>query len=182
MTSTDLLLASKIYEVIKSIEETSKTSPERILIAKLVIKTFIFGTALPKTAKDMLIKKFIAINGAAIKVPKTKTLETSFTNSKVGFALKKKEPIGRISKLKINAFKTGFSKNYELANRKFNVAINEIEKTINHLQKTKEALLSSDRNLRLANNKAKGLTINKLTNGNPTMRAKFEEVKKDSEN
>ena len=83
---------------------------------------------------------------------------------------------------KINAFKTGFSKNYELANRKFNVAINEIEKTINHLQKTKEALLSSDRNLRLANNKAKGLTINKLTNGNPTMRAKFEEVKKDSEN
>lgn len=83
---------------------------------------------------------------------------------------------------KINAFKTGFSKNYELANRKFNVAINEIEKTINHLQKTKEALLSSDRNLRLANNKAKELTINKLTNGNPTMRAKFEEVKKDSEN
>jgi hypothetical protein len=83
---------------------------------------------------------------------------------------------------KINAFKTGFSKNYELANRKFNVAINEIEKTINHLQKTKEALLSSDRNLRLANNKAKGLTINKLTNGNPTMRAKFEEVKKDPEN
>ena len=106
MTSTDLLLASKTYEVIKSIEETSKTSPERILIAKLVIKTFIFGTALPKTAKDMLIKKFIAINGAAIKVPKTKTLETSFTNSKVGLALKKKEPIGRISKLKINAFKT----------------------------------------------------------------------------
>ena len=83
---------------------------------------------------------------------------------------------------KINAFKTGFSKNYELANRKFNVAINEIEKTISHLQKTKEALLSSDRNLRLANDKAEGLTIKKLTNGNPTMGAKFEEVKKDSEN
>lgn len=83
---------------------------------------------------------------------------------------------------KINAFKTGFSKNYELANRKFNIAINEIEKTISHLQKTKEALLSSDRNLRLANDKAEGLTIKKLTNGNPTMRAKFEEVKKDSDN
>ena len=83
---------------------------------------------------------------------------------------------------KISAFKTGFSKNYELANRKFNVAINEIEKTISHLQKTKEALLSSDRNLRLANDKAEGLTIKKLTNGNPTMRAKFEEVKRDSEN
>ena len=83
---------------------------------------------------------------------------------------------------KINAFKTGFSKNYELANRKFNIAINEIEKTISHLQKTKEALLSSDRNLRLANDKAEGLTIKKLTNGNPTMRDKFEEVKKDSEN
>lgn len=76
---------------------------------------------------------------------------------------------------KINAFKTGFSKNYELANRKFNTAIAEIDKTISHLQKTKEALLSSDRNLRLANDKASNLTIKKLTYGNPTMKAKFDE-------
>ncbi len=77
---------------------------------------------------------------------------------------------------KINAFKTGFAKNYELANRKFNTAISEIDKTISHLQKTKEALLSSDRNLRLANDKAENLTIKKLTHGNPTMKAKFEDL------
>jgi hypothetical protein len=75
---------------------------------------------------------------------------------------------------KINAFKTGFAKNYELANRKFNEAISEIDKTIVHLQKTKEALLSSDRNLRLANDKAEDLTIKKLTYGNPTMKSKFD--------
>lgn len=77
---------------------------------------------------------------------------------------------------KINAFKTGFAKNYELANRKFNTAISEIDKTISHLQKTKEALLSSDRNLRLANDKAENLTIKKLTHGNPTMKKKFDDL------
>lgn len=75
---------------------------------------------------------------------------------------------------KINAFKEGFARNYELASRKFKTAIEEIDKTIVHLQKTKEALLSSDNNLRLANQKADDLTIKKLTHGNPTMRAKFE--------
>lgn len=78
---------------------------------------------------------------------------------------------------KINTFKTGFAKNYELANRKFNTAIAEIDKTISHLQKTKDALLSSDRNLRLANDKAESLTIKKLTHGNPTMKAKFDNLK-----
>ena len=78
---------------------------------------------------------------------------------------------------KLNNFKTGFSKNYELANRKFISAISEIDKTITHLQKTKEALLSSDRNLRLANDKAEKLTIKKLTYGNPTMKDKFDNSK-----
>jgi hypothetical protein len=73
----------------------------------------------------------------------------------------------------INTFKAGFAKNYELANRKFNTAIAEIDKTIIHLQKTKEALISSDRNLRLANDKAESLTIKKLTYGNPTMKKRF---------
>jgi hypothetical protein len=82
---------------------------------------------------------------------------------------------------KINSFKTGFAKNYELANRRFNTAIAEIDKTIDHLQKTKDALLSSDRNLRLANNKADDLTIKKLIRGNPTMTAKFEELPDKSE-
>lgn len=78
---------------------------------------------------------------------------------------------------KLEAFQEGFSRNYELANRKFQTAIEEIDKTISHLQKTKEALLSSDRNLRLANDKAQGLTIKKLTRGNPTMKKAFEEAR-----
>ena len=75
---------------------------------------------------------------------------------------------------KINAFKTGFARNYELASRKFKTAIDEIDKTITHLQKTKDALLSSENNLRLANNKSEDLTIKKLTHDNPTMKAKFD--------
>lgn len=78
----------------------------------------------------------------------------------------------------INSFKEGFAKNYELASRKFKIAIEEIDKTIDHLQKTKDALLSSENNLRLANNKAEDLTIKKLTRGNPTMTAKFEDLAK----
>ena len=76
---------------------------------------------------------------------------------------------------KIKTFKDGFAKNYDLASRKFKEAIDEIDKTIKHLQNTKEALLSSVNNLRLANNKAEDLTIKKLTHGNPTMKAKFED-------
>ncbi len=77
---------------------------------------------------------------------------------------------------KMNKFKEGFARNYDVASRKFKEAIEEIDKTINHLQKTKEALLSSENNLRLANDKAEDLTIKKLTHGNPTMKAKFEEI------
>ena len=75
---------------------------------------------------------------------------------------------------KIDAFKTGFAYNYDLASRKFTIAIEEIDKTITHLNKTKDALLSSENNLRLANNKADDLTIKKLTHGNPTMKSKFD--------
>lgn len=77
---------------------------------------------------------------------------------------------------KIETFKTGFARNYDIASRKFKTAIDEIDKTISHLQKTKDALLSSENNLRLANNKADDLTIKKLTYGNPTMKAKFDEI------
>ena len=74
---------------------------------------------------------------------------------------------------KMNSFKEGFARNYDLASRKFRTAIEEIDKTITHLQKTKEALISSEDNLRLANNKAEELTIKKLTHNNPTMKEKF---------
>ena len=77
----------------------------------------------------------------------------------------------------LEAFKTGFARNYELASKKFKTAIEEIDKTIDHLQKTKNALLGSENNLRLANNKADDLTVKKLTKGNPTMATKFDELK-----
>jgi len=78
---------------------------------------------------------------------------------------------------RIEEFKEGFARNYNLASKKFKTAIEEIDKTIDHLQKTKENLLSSENNLRLANNKAEDLTIKRLTRGNPTMRDKFAELK-----
>ena len=79
---------------------------------------------------------------------------------------------------KMNKFKDGFAKNYEMASRRFREAIDGIDKTIKELQKTKEALLSSENNLRLANEKTEDLTIKKLTYGNPTMKAKFYELNK----
>jgi hypothetical protein len=78
---------------------------------------------------------------------------------------------------KMNKFKEGFARNYDLASRKFKDAIDGIDKTIRELQKTKDALLSSENNLRLANEKTEDLTIKKLTHGNPTMKAKFDELK-----
>ena len=78
---------------------------------------------------------------------------------------------------KLLKFQDGFARNFDLASRKFQTAIEEIDKTIIHLQKTKEALLSSDRNLRLANDKAQDLSIKKLTRGNKTMKAAFEEAR-----
>jgi hypothetical protein len=77
----------------------------------------------------------------------------------------------------LETFKGAFSKNYELASTRFHTAIDEIDKSINHLQKTKDALLGADRNLRLANDKAQDVTIKKLTRDNPTMAAKFAELK-----
>ena len=76
----------------------------------------------------------------------------------------------------LNAFKEGFARNYDLASRKFKAAIDEIDKTITHLQKTKDALLSSENNLRLANNTAYDLTVKKLVQKNPTMKEKFDQL------
>jgi hypothetical protein len=76
----------------------------------------------------------------------------------------------------LDSFKTAFARNYDLASKKFKTAIDEIDKSIDHLQKTKDALLSADRNLRLANDKSQDVTIKKLTRRNPTMTAKFDEL------
>ncbi|AEM70794.1 MAG: DUF2130 domain-containing protein [Allomuricauda sp.] len=77
---------------------------------------------------------------------------------------------------KIETFKTGFARNYDLAKRQFGEAIKEIDKSISHLNKIKDALTSSERNLRLANDKAEELTIKKLTYNNPTMKQKFDNL------
>lgn len=77
----------------------------------------------------------------------------------------------------LETFKTGFAKNYDLASKRFQTAIDEIDKSIDHLQKTRDALIGADRNLRLANDKAQDVTIKKLTRGNPTMAAKFADLK-----
>ena len=80
----------------------------------------------------------------------------------------------------LEAFKTSFARNYKLASEKFKTAIDEIDKTIVHLQKTKEALLGSENNLRLANDKAEDLTVKKLTKDNPTMAAQFAALKNEA--
>ena len=79
----------------------------------------------------------------------------------------------------LDTFKVAFGKNFELASKKFSTAIDEIDKSISYLQKTKDALLSTDRNLRLANNKAQDVTIKRLTRNNPTMAVKFAGVRDD---
>lgn len=81
----------------------------------------------------------------------------------------------------LDGFKTAFAKNYDLASRRFKTAIEEIDKSIDHLQKTRDALLGADRNLRLANDKAQDVTIKKLTRQNPTMAAKFAELRQSSQ-
>lgn len=81
----------------------------------------------------------------------------------------------------LNDFKEKFANNYRLASERFKKAIDEIDKTIDHLQKIKDALLGSENNLRLANNKAEDLTIKKLTKNNPTMAAKFKELKENNQ-
>ncbi len=82
---------------------------------------------------------------------------------------------------KLEAFQSGFGKNYDLASRKFKTAIDEIDATIKHLQKVKDNLVSSENNLRLANDKAQGLSIRKLTWGNKTMKEKFDEAREEAE-
>ena len=81
----------------------------------------------------------------------------------------------------LESFKSAFGRNYDLASRRFQTAIDEIDKSIDHLQKTKDALMGADRNLRLANDKAQDVTVKKLTRNNPTMSDKFMELKNKSD-
>ena len=115
-------------------------------------------------------------------LPMITLLRNAATNSlkyKTELALVKSQNIDITQfETQLETFKNGFAKNYDLASKHFQTAINEIDKSIDHLQKTKDSLLGADRNLRLANDKAQDVTIKKLTRSNPTMAAKFEELKK----
>ena len=77
----------------------------------------------------------------------------------------------------MNEFKEKFAYNYQQASKRFQEAIDEIDKSIDHLEKIKKALTASDRQLKLANDKAEDLSIKKLTRGNPTMKQKFAELR-----
>jgi len=81
----------------------------------------------------------------------------------------------------LDLFKTAFARNYDLASSHFQTAIDEIDKSILHLQKTKSALLTTSNNLRLANNKGQDVTVRRLTRNNPTMAAKFEALKEQNQ-
>ena len=81
----------------------------------------------------------------------------------------------------LDAFRDAFGRNYDIASRKFKDAIDQIDRTIRSLEITKENLISSENNLRLANNKAEDLTVKRLTRNNPTMASKFEELRRDKE-
>lgn len=114
-------------------------------------------------------------------IPMITLLRNAATNSlayKTELALVKAQNIDITNfESQLESFKTGFARNYDLASRSFQKAIDEIDKSIDHLQKTKDALIGTDRNLRLANDKAQDVTIKKLTKGNPTMAAKFADLR-----
>ena len=97
---------------------------------------------------------------------------------KTELALVKSQQIDiTIFETELDLFKTAFARNYDLASRHFQTAVEEIDKSILHLQRTKDALLTTSNNLRLANNKSQDVTVRRLTRDNPTMAAKFEALK-----
>lgn len=134
-------------------------------------------------AVDILTHGFVPVLGRLICLSVITLLRNAAMNSlkyKSELALVRAQNIDITNfENELETFKTGFAKNYDLASRRFQTAIDEIDKSIDHLQKTKEALLGTDRNLRLANDKAQDVTIKKLTRGNPTMAAKFAELEND---
>lgn len=105
----------------------------------------------------------------------------SLSDKKELVALKERDYDITNFETKLEEFKEGFGRNYELASKKFHEAIAEIDKSISHLEKIKAALTSSERNLRLANDKAEGLTVKRLTYNNPTMKEKFAVARDDND-
>lgn len=158
-------------------DRTEKTCEYAVLVSLLEPDNELYNTGIVDVSHRF--PKMYVIR-PQVFIPMITLLRNAAVNSlkyKTELALVKAQSIDVTNfETELNEFKSGFSRNYDLASRKFQEAIDEIDKTIVHLQKTKEALLGSEKNLRLANDKAQDVTIKRLTKENPTMAAKFAQL------
>ena len=146
-----------------------KTSITKIFVSTLIVYAIVFIAFLPTLTVVVSSLLLIFFRNASLHSLEYKT----------ELALVKVRNIDITNfENELNSFKSGFVKNYDLVSRKFQTAIEEIDKSIDHLQKTKDSLIGNDRNLKLANNKAQDMTIKKLTRRNSTMAEKFARLEK----
>ena len=146
-----------------------KTSITKIFVSTLIVYAIVFIAFLPTLTVVVSSLLLIFFRNASLHSLQYKT----------ELALVKVRNIDITNfENELNSFKSGFVKNYDLVLRKFQTAIEEIDKSIDHLQKTKDSLIGNDRNLKLANNKAQDMTIKKLTRRNSTMAEKFSRLEK----
>ena len=146
-----------------------KTSITKIFVSTLIVYAIVFIAFLPTLTVVVSSLLLIFFRNASLHSLEYKT----------ELALVKVRNINITNfENELNSFKSGFVKNYDLVSRKFQTAIEEIDKSIDHLQKTKDSLIGNDRNLKLANNKAQDMTIKKLTRRNSTMAEKFARLEK----
>ena len=146
-----------------------KTSITKIFVSTLIVYAIVFIAFLPTLTVVVSSLLLIFFRNASLHSLQNKT----------ELALVKVRNIDITNfENELNSFKSGFVKNYDLVSRKFQTAIEEIDKSIDHLQKTKDSLIGNDRNLKLANNKAQDMTIKKLTRRNSTMAEKFARLEK----
>ncbi len=146
-----------------------KTSITKIFVSTLIVYAIVFIAFLPTLTVVVSSLLLIFFRNASLHSLQYKT----------ELALVKVRNIDITNfENELNSFKSGFVKNYDLVSRKFQTAIEEIDKSIDHLQKTKDSLIGNDRNLKLANNKAQDMTIKKLTRRNSTMAEKFARLEK----
>ena len=146
-----------------------KTSITKIFVSTLIVYAIVFIAFLPTLTVVVSSLLLIFFRNASLHSLEYKT--------ELGLVKVRNIDITNFEN-ELNSFKSGFVKNYDLVSRKFQTAIEEIDKSIDHLQKTKDSLIGNDRNLKLANNKAQDMTIKKLTRRNSTMAEKFARLEK----
>ncbi len=146
-----------------------KTSITKIFVSTLIVYAIVFIAFLPTLTVVVSSLLLIFFRNASLHSLQYKTESALVKVRNIDITNFENE---------LNSFKSGFVKNYDLVSRKFQTAIEEIDKSIDHLQKTKDSLIGNDRNLKLANNKAQDMTIKKLTRRNSTMAEKFARLEK----